>query len=342
MNKISGFWFSPTYDCNNRCRWCYAGAKLSSKYHSPLEAARRYIRQLAETGAKSCILVGGEPTRYPDIFPLVQFIVSLGLEARIMSNGRALADMSLVTELKRTGLHYCAVSIEGTEAVHDYITRIPGSFQESMQGLQNLMTAGIRTNSITTVSGYNLTIIEDVVKMLMDLPVPVATFNMCSAQPSGCQPDEQNGQIDLEQYARVVESIGLKYDFVRFYALIPLCLYDQAILPQLIRSGKLRISCSLYGTAVAVDPYGNLNPCTHMPDLIYGNLNDPEAIARFLETRAKEKTFLATHAPSEKCVDCRLWTTCHGGCNLIWFARNAETHIPGLLKPHAGKEDSLP
>lgn len=332
MKGISGFWFSPTYDCNNRCLCCYAGGVLSTKFNAPLESAQRYVWQLAEAGAKSCILVGGEPTVYPHIISLVRFIAGLGLEVRIMSNGRALADMSLVTELKRAGLHYCAVSIEGTEAVHDSITRVPGSFRQSMQGLQNLMSAGIRCNSITTVSGYNLAVIEDVVTMLKGLSVPVATFNMCSAQPCGYHPGEHNGQIELEQYARVVESIGLTHDFVRFYALIPLCLFDLDALPQLIRSGRLRVSCSLYGTAVAIDPYGNLNPCTHMPHLNYGNLNDPSAIGRFLETRKTESTFLSTHAPSQKCTDCRLWTTCRGGCNLIWFARDAETHIPGLKK----------
>ena len=247
-----------------------------------------------------------------------------------MSNGRALADMSLVTELKQAGLHYCAVSIEGTETIHDSITRIPGSFKQSIQGLQNLMSAGIRSNSITTVSKYNLAIIEDIVIMLKNLSVRIATFNMCSAQPSGYQSGKHNGQIELEQYARVVELIGIKYDFVRFYALIPLCLFDQSTLPQLIQYGRLHISCSLYGTAVVVDPYGNLNPCTHMPDLSYGNLNDPEAITYFLEKRAKEKDFLMIYAPSEKCTDCQLWTTCHGGCNLIWFSRDAKINIPGI------------
>ncbi|MFH1366640.1 MAG: radical SAM protein [Patescibacteria group bacterium] len=332
MKGISGFWFSPTYDCKNRCRMCYAGAKLSKESAVTLETAKSYVRQLAAAGAKSCILVGGEPTDYTDIVPLVHFMSGLGIEVRIMSNGRALKDMALVTALKQAGLHYCAVSIEGTEAVHDHITRVPGSFQESMQGLRNLITADIRCNSITTVSRYNLEIIEEVVQILRDLRVRVAAFNMCSAQPSGYPPREHNGQIDLADYARVVESIGQKYDFVRFYALIPLCLFDQAALPQLIQSGRLRVSCSFYGTAVAVDPFGNLNPCTHMPDLSYGNLNDPEAITSFLKTREIEKLFLETHAPSDKCTDCRLWTTCRGGCNLIWFARDARASIPGLPK----------
>jgi len=329
MDNIPGFWFSPTYDCNNRCAWCYAGRLLSSRYHAPLDQAQTYVRQLKQAGARSCILVGGEPTKYPHLLELVSFMSRIGLEVKIMSNGRALADSNFVTDLKKAGLHYCAVSIEGTEAIHDAITQVPGSFAESWQGLENLKSAGIRCNTITTVSSYNINIIDELVEFFQGR-VPMATFNMCSAQPSGFHKDEHAGQITLAQYARVVERIGTAYDFTRFYALLPLCLYDQALLPGLLESGRLRVSCSLHGNAVAVDPWGNLSPCTHMPDLQYGQLDDPGALPRFLSARIDETRFLKTHAPSQHCVNCRLWTTCLGGCNLIWFARNAQENIPGL------------
>jgi len=276
------------------------------------------------------LLVGGEPTYYPHILELVRYISGLGLEVKIMSNGRALASVEFVRQLKQAGLKYCAVSLEGVERVHDAITRRPGSFQESLMGLQNLMSAGIRTNSITTISSYNLSTIHDLIGLLQKIKVRIAAFNMCSAQPSGYHNDQHDGQISLEQYARTVESIASNYDFVRFYALVPLCLYDQDKLPALITTGKLRVSCSLYGNAVAIDPYGNLTPCTHMPDISYGNLRQPDALERFINFRAVEKEFLLTHAPSQKCVDCRLWTTCRGGCNLIWFNRHSENYIPGI------------
>lgn len=334
MKSVKGFWFSPTYDCNNRCWMCYAGGKLASRYHVPLNEAKEFIGKMAQAGAQSCILVGGEPTRYRHIVELVSFISGLGLKVKIMSNGRALASQEFVQKLKQAGLDYCAVSIEGVQEVHDSITRVLGSFSESISGLQNLMRAGIKTNSITTVSSYNLEHIDDLVQYLQKIKVRVATFNMCSAQPSGYQDQKHNGQINLEQYARVVESIGLRYDFVRFYALVPLCLFDQQKLSQLISTDKLKISCSLFGNSVAIDPYGNITPCTHMPDLSYGNLNSPDWLTNLLKAKTEEKEFLKTHGPNENCTDCQLWTTCYGGCNLIWFTRNAQTHIPGLTHSH--------
>lgn len=338
MKRIDGFWLSPTYACNNRCRHCYAGGKLSLNLHTPLSQLQHYVDLLVQSGAKSCILVGGEPSVYPEILPLVQYMTMQKLDVRIMSNGRALANLHFVRQLVDAGLKYCAVSIEGTESVHDFITRVPGSFAEAMQGLENCKICGLGVNSITTVSSYNLDCIDAITETLHERGVPIATFNMCSAQPSGYQQDTHVGQIQLEQYARVVERLSAKYDFVRFYALIPLCIFDQALLPGLIASGKLRVACSLYSRAVAVDPKGNLLPCTHMADLSYGNLNEKGTIPLFLKRKTKEKSFLQSHAPSEKCIDCKLWTTCHGGCNLIWFARDARTAIPGLINTHDGKE----
>ena len=329
MNKITGFWLSPSYKCNNRCRWCYVGGLLAEAPEASPEEVRGYIDKMVMAGAKRCILVGGEPSIYPYILDVIAYATSNGVDVRMMSNGRKLCSYDFVLELKKAGLNYCSVSLEGPEEIHDKTTRVVGSFKESLQGIINCQRAGLQVNSITTVSEINSNSLKDLLACLQEINLRRSVFNMCSSQPSGYK-GQNMAIIDLVDYARIVEQIGLEYDFVCFYALVPLCLFDQKKLKKLLELGRLRVSCSLFGAAVAVDPKGFLLPCTHMAGLNYGNLNEPEAIKKLLTQKEEEIKILSTYAPSSKCVDCALWNTCHGGCNLIWFSRCAEDYIPGI------------
>ena len=327
--KMTGFWISPTYKCNNRCEWCYVGGKLAKNDEASFSDIKRYVFRMVYAGAKNCVFIGGEPTVYPYIVEAVRFATNQGLQVKIMTNGRKLADRDFVKRLKDAGLKHCSISIEGTKNVHEKITGIRGSFDESIAGIVNCQKEGIPINSISTVGNSNKNIIEEIVQFLQKIGLKRSVFNMCSSQPSGYN-GKDNGVIELDKYARIVEDIGLKYDFVRFYALLPLCLFNQQKLERLLTLGRMKVSCSIFADVVAIDPKGNLNPCTHMADIVYGNLNKSNGLDKYIKTKTKERVFLKTHAPSFKCVNCRLWNTCLGGCNLIWFSRKAEDFIKGV------------
>jgi radical SAM protein with 4Fe4S-binding SPASM domain len=329
MKKITGFWLSPSYKCNNLCDWCYAGNRLSLASEARFEDLKMYIDKMVQAGAKTCVLVGGEPSIYPLIFDLISYTSKKGLSVRMMSNGRKLSSYDFVLRLKDSGLDYCSVSIEGPEKIHDQTTKVKGSFGQSFQGILNCQKAGLPVNSITTISAINRSYLDDLLISLQRVNLQRAVFNMCSSQPSGYH-DQDVATIDLVEYARIVERIGLQYDFVCFYALVPLCLYDQKKLQKLINLNRLKIACSLFSDTVSIDPQGFLLPCNHMADLNYGNINEPGAIGRLLLEKGEDKKFLSANAPSIKCVNCTLWNKCHGGCNLIWFSRNAQDYIPGI------------
>lgn len=337
--EINGFWLSPTYGCNNRCKWCYVGGKLSQNTEAHPDQVKDYILQMVRAGAKTCVFIGGEPTIYPHIVESVRFATDQGLSVRIMTNGRKLSDRGFVKQLKDAGLKHCSVSIEGVKDVHEQITGVTGSFDESISGIQSCQSEGVPVNSISTIGNQNKGTMEQLVCLLREVGLKRSVFNMCSSQPSGYG-GEDKGVIGLDEYARIVEDIGMRFDFVRFYALIPLCLFNQDKMHRLLELGRLNITCSLFADAVAIDPSGNLSPCTHMADIVYGNLNTPNGLSDFLATKTKERDVFKTHAPSEKCVDCRLWNTCLGGCNLIWFSRRAEDSIKGI--PKDGLERRLP
>jgi len=328
IRPIKGFWLLPTYSCNNACGWCYAKSRRRADANAPLPVLKNFIDVLALQGAKSCVLIGGEPTCYPDIVELVAYAKARGLTPRMMSNGRRLANKDFVHSLKKAGLATCSISIEGTESVHDEAVGARGAFAESFQGIANCIGAGIRTNTITTIHKKNCMDLEAVIQCVRQLDVRRMVFNMCSPQV-GDQDMVIEGVVGLAQYATLATSLAEKHEFVCFYGLVPLCCYDiDRVLP-LIRSGRINFACSIWSDSVSIDPDGNVLVCNHMPHINIGNLHVDDMVA-IVGAKARLREKFRKEAPSKKCVRCPCWNTCKGGCSMLWMRLNAEKVIPGL------------
>jgi len=70
------------------------------------------------------ILSGGEPTVHPDLLPLAECVAHHGLQLGLVTNGRRLADASLVDDLLRHNLTFVYVSLHGARAsLHDAMVR---------------------------------------------------------------------------------------------------------------------------------------------------------------------------------------------------------------------------
>lgn len=138
-----GLW----HRCNSHCLMC-------TNMDSYIEAAdrqydlRSQLRKLARlTGggrADYVLFTGGEPTLHPDFMRLMaEYRKALpGLPFSLLTNGRALAYGDRARKvLAIMGRPLCvAVPIHGGDAKsHDSITRAPGSFQEAVEGLKNLL-----------------------------------------------------------------------------------------------------------------------------------------------------------------------------------------------------------
>ncbi len=78
-----------TTACNYACDHCIDWDILNSKVRHDDEALRASLRQMAERGLKSVILIGGgEPTLYPGFASMVAFLKQeLRLQVAIVSNG---------------------------------------------------------------------------------------------------------------------------------------------------------------------------------------------------------------------------------------------------------------
>jgi radical SAM protein with 4Fe4S-binding SPASM domain len=165
------------FTCNNNCRHCVIAAKrhLGDKN---TEEIKRELEAGRQNGCEQITITGGEPTIRPDIFEIVSYSKDLGYRLiQLQTNGRMFFSEEFARKLMDAGIDEFVVAIHGHEpSVHDFITRAPGSFIQTVQGIKNLKkhNAYIYTNTVITKLNYK--ILPELTKLLIDLKVDHIQF----------------------------------------------------------------------------------------------------------------------------------------------------------------------
>ena len=132
-----------TYRCNNDCRHCWLRVPRDSP-GAAKEMTRAEIGRLAAEaralGCREWTISGGEPMLRPDFPEIFEDITSRAATYTLITNG-TLITPEIARMLKRPGAKL--ISLYGaTAAVHDHVTRRPGSFEDLERGVALLREAG--------------------------------------------------------------------------------------------------------------------------------------------------------------------------------------------------------
>jgi len=151
-----------SYACNNECVHCVIAdqrdAALSVRgndWRSSAEVAAE-LQDAAARGFTLVTFTGGEPTIRRDLPALVRAARALGLAVGLQTNGRMLAIDTVRTGLQGHGVRF-VVALHGPDAaVHDAVTRAPGSFDQTLAGIRGLLAAGEKVTIKTVMSRLNV------------------------------------------------------------------------------------------------------------------------------------------------------------------------------------------
>jgi radical SAM protein with 4Fe4S-binding SPASM domain len=78
--------------CNFSCPYCYVPKADSFQDELTLDEIRDVVVQAQDMGARKIIILGGEPTIYPDLKIIVGFIRDRGLQVELFTNGTGIDD----------------------------------------------------------------------------------------------------------------------------------------------------------------------------------------------------------------------------------------------------------
>ncbi|UZE93284.1 MAG: radical SAM protein [Candidatus Nealsonbacteria bacterium] len=148
------------YRCNNRCRFCMEANKRNLPVRTTLQVQQE-MTDARKRGSDYLELIGGEMTIRTDIVRLIKFAKDLGFSTIMMSsNGRMYSYPDLAESILKAGLNSLVFSIHGhTPKLHDWLTRVPGSFNQLKQGVKNVQKISKKLG-LNIHIGSNTTIVK--------------------------------------------------------------------------------------------------------------------------------------------------------------------------------------
>lgn len=181
------------YGCNNNCRYC----PVAQKRHLGDRTTEECKKILRENRKERNLLVisGGEPTIRGDLFDLIAYARDLDYQwIQLKTNGRMFSQKDFaqkvidlikkhpVSDEQRQMGHFQGYNFGGLDIfefyisllalnseLHDFITGVPGSFNETIRGIKNLLdlNQAVAINIIITKLNYRY--LPEIVKYLDNL-----------------------------------------------------------------------------------------------------------------------------------------------------------------------------
>ncbi|MDR1962114.1 MAG: radical SAM protein [Gracilibacteraceae bacterium] len=161
--------------CNLRCRHCYTGSDGRDYEKMDTETARAFINDLAEFHVPVLLISGGEPLLREDLPELISHARSVGLRVTISTNG-TLITAAGAAELKKLGVSYVGISLDGPEAVNDGFRGKKGAFSAALVGLRHCQAAGQKVGLRFTINRHNHRYINDIFDLVEQENIPRICF----------------------------------------------------------------------------------------------------------------------------------------------------------------------
>src|SRR5947207_10782096 len=129
-----------TMRCNERCIHCYR--VIEQRPELTTQELKGLLDDVARAGTLYLTFSGGEVFLRKDLFELVEHARRLHFDVRLKSNA-LLVTPEKAARLRTLGVRQVDISIYSADpAVHDRVTKIPGSLERSLQGAVMLRDAG--------------------------------------------------------------------------------------------------------------------------------------------------------------------------------------------------------
>lgn len=248
-NTIGRLWLELTAKCNLKCKHCYANA--GKEVSEPLLPAewRSIIDQADVIGTHTIQLIGGEPLLYPNLRGVLRYICKKSFgHIEIFTNG-TLLDQEMVEILLDLGIGV-KVSIYGPGAVvHDNITRIKGSFDRTLNGVELLLKADVNTRVAYIIMRENYQHVSKFVEFVQSLGVD---YSFDYVRPLGRCKSASTLLCEFHLKKEPTFCFTTNYRSFNRNQNWNSCLYD----------------------TICIQPNGNVTPCIFEREIKYGNIRE--------------------------------------------------------------------
>lgn len=187
---MSSSYLALGYECNHNCICC--PLTTYDRLHKRLsfeEIKERidFIRQDSEE--RHIVLSGGEPMLHPEFLKILELVGCAGFHMTVLSNSSQCRNIRFVESIKNVMPDHrfdIVTAIHSSDpAVHDRITGTKGSLLETLEGLDNLVSAGIPVTIKHIFNRISLPDLMETFRYLEEHYPPHVGFQFCTMDYSG-------------------------------------------------------------------------------------------------------------------------------------------------------------
>lgn len=312
--------------CDQRCSHCYIYA--GNPERKPQQMTWRQIQTAVDGCLQFCrrigfrpvfFITGGDPILHPDFWQLVTWLHSLDLPFVILGNPYHL-DTRVCRRLRKLGCDRYQVSLDGLEKTHDALRR-PGSYRDTLNSLQIMRKAGLRSIVMTTVSARNIGEMPDLADVVVSARADIWSFaRYCptgSGEPAASAmrpvmtPEMYRGMlVKVDEKIRGYLAAGCATRFDKKDHLWTLLDYEEGrfAIPEDSKDGVICGGCHCGISHLTILPDGDVYACRRVPGSRVGNIYTDDLVDIWILGMKPYRRYSAF----ERCASCVLLPWCRG------------------------------
>ncbi len=314
-----------TLDCNLSCRHCGSSAGLPRAGELSLRESIEICDQFPDLLVKEVNFTGGEPLLSSTWRKVASYLSKKGISTKIVTNGTLLTK-DVAFQLRDSGIREIAVSIDGTEAIHDSMRGRSGVFRSVLMGIEHAQYAELQVSAITTASALNIITLPSLSGLIQDVGIknwqiqPIFSFGRTCHNNDLTLPEEdyiQLGTFALE-HKTFLQSAGIQRspsDSFGYYTELD------------FREPQWRgCPAGIFSCGITSD--GKIKGCLSLPDTcVEGALNKND----LWDVWFGEESFSYTRNFSADklgpfCSSCDMAHQCRGGCSAMSLSSTGSFH----------------
>lgn len=262
INQLLSLSLELTYACELDCFFCYINRKKAGK-QLVYDDYIRVLDDARKLNTLFLLLTGGEPTLHKDFFKIARAAIEKGFFLTVKTHA-SFKDSTIAEKLVELKYVIIDVSIHGADAaVHDQVTKRPGSFELLLKNLRILKKGGLRINLRCVITKENIHQMEQMRNLSEKLDIPIGFDASLSPKDNG-DIAPLSHSCDLEVYNQTFE---LLYDAKP---------KKESSKKDIEKANSKLLSYNYYcGAAsgtLAIDPYGDIYPRIGWKELL-GSIN---------------------------------------------------------------------
>lgn len=311
-----------TRNCNYRCVHCYSSSGGKNYSDLPSEVVKKFISELGKKGVEFLSIGGGEPLLYKDLCRVLRYCQNNNVEVEVSTNG-SLANGQIITNLKRSGLKFIQVSLDGaSEATYNKI-RKGGDFQKVLANIKKL-SEHFTVTVCTVATRHNIHEIGEIIDLCKKLGakyfrvLPLMSAGRAQSAVASLQISKRQRK---ELNAYILKRRGRE-------SAISLQLNENLILPRqknIQWMPENHYGCSAARSTCAIDSSGNVYPCSYLrtKELICGNIKD-QSLGQIWRGSLVMEKMREIDKLVGRCSSCRYLEKCRGGCRAAAYLKDSK------------------